>query len=150
MLCLRNALRCAARGPAAQGRSVCFAYPAFRFAQSGINPRPTHFLKQRKRAFGNVAGYYRSSLAGLGYCGRELVVFLDKVRRGDPTPGASPGVSFFVAQGRRETGARRAFARRACTTLRAPLRCARFSTPPREKRARRGPRACGARKGRLF
>jgi hypothetical protein len=68
-----------------------------------------HLFLSAQARLGNVPGYYRSSLTGLGYCGREFVVFLNTVRRGDPTPGASPGVSFFVVQARRETEARQGF-----------------------------------------
>jgi hypothetical protein len=112
---------------------------------------PGTYSSPRDARLGNVPGYYRSSLTGLGYCGRKLVVFLDKVRNGEPTPGGNARVSpFFVVQGRRETEARRAFARRACTTLRAPLCCARFSTPPTGKTRASGPRDCGARNEHLF
>ncbi|SRR5579871_306133 len=86
-------------GPAAQGRCVCFAYPAFRFAQSGMNPRPTTFVSSAIRALGNVPGYYLSSFAGLGYCGRELVVFLGGVRKGNRHPALWPGVSFLLCRG---------------------------------------------------
>ena len=36
-----SALRCVARGPAAARKEFFSCLPAFRFAQSGINPRPT-------------------------------------------------------------------------------------------------------------
>src|SRR5260221_12419403 len=90
----RAPLRSAARGPAAQGRVLFLCLPGT-------------YSSARDARLGNVPGYYHSSLAGLEYCGRELVVFLIGVGRAESTPGASPGVSFFV-QGQRDTKARRA------------------------------------------
>jgi hypothetical protein len=87
---------CATRRPAAQGRFVCFAYPAFRFAQSGINPRSTHFLKVAQARSETCRATIVRPLTGLGYCGRELAIFLNAVRRGDPTPGGNARVSLFL------------------------------------------------------
>jgi hypothetical protein len=66
-----NALRCAARGslraPLRQsGRNAFFLYPAFRFAQSGINPRPTTSFSAQARAFGNVTGLLPDVPGGTG------------------------------------------------------------------------------------
>jgi hypothetical protein len=58
----------------------------------------------RDRSPGGIPGYYLLSLAGLEYCGRELVVFLDAVRRGDPTPGGNARVSLFCCAGATRCG----------------------------------------------
>ena len=68
---------------------------------------PGTYSSARKRALGNVPGYYRSSLAGLGYCGRELAIFPQRSEKRRPDTRRSGRVSpFSVVQGRRETEAR--------------------------------------------
>ena len=88
-------LRYVARGPAAQGRGVCFAHPGFRFAQSGMNPRPTASLaaqaRPRKRDRATIGRPWRDWGAD-----ESLSLFLDAVRRGDPTPGGNARVSLFL------------------------------------------------------
>jgi len=56
-----------------------------------------HSFRNAQARARNAPGYYRSSLAGLKYCGRKLDVFLDAGYQRNPTPGASPGVSFCCA-----------------------------------------------------
>jgi hypothetical protein len=69
-----------------------------------------HLFLSAQARLGNVPGYYRSSLSGLGYCERELVVFLDKVRNGEPTPGGNARVSpFFCCAGAARYGSPQGF-----------------------------------------
>jgi hypothetical protein len=121
LFALRYATACDAR------KDLCFACPAFRFAQSGLKPRPTSLLKVRKRALGNVPGYYRSSLAGLRCCRRGLVVFLDAVRRGHPA--ATPGCLFFCCAGATRYGRLKDFRAAGLHDVTAGAKAGCFMTP---------------------
>jgi hypothetical protein len=90
-----NALRFAARGPAAQGRGFFFAYPAL---------IPQRASASRKRTGLSVVP------DGTGvFCKFEFVIFFDGVKRAGTTPGASPGVSFFVCAGAARYGSPEGF-----------------------------------------
>jgi hypothetical protein len=59
-----DALLCCASACGSKEGFLFLAYPAFRFAQSGINPRPTHFLERALRTSEAVPGYYQAVPGG--------------------------------------------------------------------------------------
>ena len=68
-----------------------------------------HLFLSAQARLGNVPGYYLSSLAGLEYCGQELVVFVVGVEKADSTPGGFAGCLLFCCAGATRYGSPEGF-----------------------------------------